>query len=54
MLLYVQIDETLFKDVNDEFMTKAAKTPEEIKSLIEVGFEYVCQKDDLLFFRKRK
>ena len=53
-LLYVQIDETLFKDVNDEFMTKAAKTPEEIKSLIEVGFEYVCQKDDLLFFRKRK
>jgi hypothetical protein len=52
--LYVQIDETLFKDVNDEFTTKAAKTPEELKSLIEVGFEYVYQKDDLLFFRKRK
>ena len=37
-----------------QFTTKAAKTPEELKSLIEVGFEYVCQKDDLLFFRKRK
>lgn len=29
-------------------------TPEEIKSLLEVGFEYVCQKDDLVFLRKRK
>jgi hypothetical protein len=53
-LLYIQIDETLFKDMNDEFMVNAAKTPEEVKSLLEVGFEFVCQKDDLLFFRKRK
>ena len=53
-LLYIQIDENLFKDMNDEFMVKAAKTPEEVKSLLEVGFEFVCQKDDLLFFRKRK
>jgi len=21
---------------------------------LEVGFEYVCEKDDLMFFRKRK
>ena len=53
-LLYIQIDENLFKDMNDEFMVKAAKTPEEVKSLLEVGFEFVCQKDELLFFRKRK
>jgi hypothetical protein len=26
----------------------------EIKALLEVGFEYVCEKDGLLFFRKRK
>jgi hypothetical protein len=31
-----------------------AKTPDEIKTLLEVGFEYVCQKDDMLYFRKRK
>lgn len=25
-----------------------------IKALLEVGFEYICQKDDLMFLRKRK
>jgi len=28
--------------------------PEEIKSLLEVGFEYVCRKDNLIFLKKRK
>jgi hypothetical protein len=31
-----------------------AEKPEEIKALLEVGFEYVCEKDELMFFRKRK
>jgi len=31
-----------------------ADKPEDIKSLLEVGFEYTCEKDGLLFFRKRK
>lgn len=31
-----------------------AKTPGEVQELIEAGFEYVCSKEDLLFFRKRK
>jgi hypothetical protein len=31
-----------------------AKTSEEIKQLLEVGFEYVVEKDNLMFFRKRK
>jgi hypothetical protein len=26
----------------------------EIKSLLEVGFEYICEKDGLMFLRKRK
>jgi len=26
----------------------------EIQALLEVGFEYVCEKGELLFFRKRK
>jgi hypothetical protein len=38
----------------NEYHVKIAKTPEEIKSLLEVGFKYVCEKDDLIFFRKRK
>jgi len=33
---------------------KIAETPKEIKELLEVGFEYVCEKDQKVFFRKRK
>jgi len=40
--------------MTDEFTVKVAKTPNEIQDLLEVGFEYVCEKDDLTFFRKRK
>jgi len=53
-LLYIQIEQALFKESSDEFTVKIARKPEEIKALLEVGFEYVCQKDDLMFFRKRK
>jgi hypothetical protein len=53
-MLYVQVEKTLFEDDNDEFIVKTAKDPEEIKSLLEVGFQYVCEKDGLMFFRKRK
>jgi hypothetical protein len=27
---------------------------EEVKSLLEIGFEYVCEKDNVIFLRKRK
>jgi len=53
-LLYVQIAEVIFKETNDEFTVRVATKPEEIKALLEVGFEYVCEKDGLVFFRKRK
>jgi hypothetical protein len=53
-LLYIQLEKTLFKTGSDEFTVKAVREPEEIQGLLEVGFEYVCQKDSLLFFRKRK
>ncbi len=39
---------------SEEYISKVAQTPEEIQQLIEAGFEFVCQKDDLTFFRKRK
>jgi hypothetical protein len=39
---------------NDEFTVKVAEKPEEIKTLLELGFEYVLQKDNLIFLRKRK
>jgi hypothetical protein len=30
------------------------KAAAEVKTLLEVGFEYICQKDNLIFLRKRK
>ena len=53
-LLYIQLAETIFKNLNDEFTVKVASAKEEIKALLEVGFEYICEKDDLYYFRKRK
>ena len=53
-LLYIQLERALFKEKTDEFHVKVAKNPEEIKALLETGFEYVCSKDGLMFFRRRK
>ena len=39
---------------DDDFTARVARAPEEIKQLLEVGFEYVCEKEGLMFFRKRK
>jgi len=33
---------------------KVAREPEEIKRLLEIGFEYICEKEGLAFLRKRK
>jgi len=53
-LLYIQLAEVIFKESTDEFTVRVASKPEEITPLLEVGFEFVCQKDRLLYFRKRK
>ena len=53
-LLYIQLAETIFKNLSDDFTVKIASSKDEIKGLLEVGFEYVCEKDELLYFRKRK
>lgn len=53
-LLYIQTEKALFNDENDSFEVQAVKEPDEIKGMLEVGFEYVCERDGLMFFRKRK
>ena len=47
-------EKTIFNEHSDKFTVKVASKPEEIKPLLEVGFKYICEKDGLLFFRKRK
>jgi len=53
-LLYIQLAEVIFDESTDEFTVRVASKPEEITELLEVGFEFVCQKDGLLYLRKRK
>ena len=53
-LLYIQLAETIFQDTDEEFTVRVAKTEEEITKLLEVGFEYICEKDERVYFRKRK
>jgi len=51
---YIDIEQTIFEPNSDEFTVKVVSRPEEVKTLLEVGFEYVCQKDGVVFLRKRK
>jgi len=52
-LLYVQLEEALFKDEID-YISKVAKTEAEACVLIESGFDFVCDFDGHKLFRKRK
>lgn len=49
-LIYTQLID--FKD--DDFPLATAKSIEEGQKLIEAGFEYVCDFDDVKLFKKRK
>ena len=53
-MLYIQLEKAFFKSQDDRFIVKATNNHDEIAGLLEVGFEYVCRKDDMLYFRKRK
>lgn len=53
-LLYIQIEQALYQEPADDFTVKVASTAQEIKALLEVGFEYICQRENLVFLRKRK
>ena len=52
--IYINIENTLFEPTSDEFTVRVIEKPEAVKALLEVGFEYICQKDSLIFLRKRK
>lgn len=40
-MIYRDVELALFQTSNDEFHVKVARSLEEIKALLEVGFEYV-------------
>lgn len=53
-LVYIHLEAAIFKTVNDEFTVRTAKTVEEAKKLLEVGFECATEIDGVKLFRKRK
>ena len=53
-LIYVRLEEAIYRSQSDEFICKVAETVEEAKEFIEAGFEYVCDFDGVKLFRKRK
>ncbi|MBS7610344.1 hypothetical protein KEJ19_07305 [Candidatus Bathyarchaeota archaeon] len=52
--LYIHLERALYNSPSDEFFCAVARKDEEIKRLIEAGFEYVCENKGAKFFRKRK
>jgi integrase len=52
-LLYVQLAEELFKD-QQEYVSKVAKNEVDACALVEAGFEYVCDFNNVKIFKKRK
>jgi hypothetical protein len=52
--IYINIERTTFESACDEFTVKVTEKPEEVKALLEAGFEYVCDMDNVKLFRKRK
>jgi len=49
--LYTQLADF---ESDDDFTCRVARTLEEAKQLIEAGFEYICERDGVMLFRKRK
>jgi hypothetical protein len=52
--MHIQIAETLFQQEPDAFTVKVARTEEEITAHLQVGFEWIGEREGLVFPRKRK
>ncbi|EMR73901.1 site-specific recombinase XerD [Thaumarchaeota archaeon SCGC AB-539-E09] len=52
-LKYIQLDEALFSDEDEQYVCKAASTVKEAMKLIEFGFQHVTDFDGVKLFKKR-
>jgi hypothetical protein len=53
-LIYINIENSLFLNTDDEFHVSVAHDLNEACKLLEVGFEYVTDIESAKIFRKRK
>lgn len=51
---YIHLEHALFHTDTDDFICKAAKTPDDASKLIETGFQYVQTINGIHLYRKRK
>jgi len=52
-LKYINVEKVFsYKGKPEEIHVRIAKEKEEIKGLLEVGFEYIYEKEGLLLFKK--
>jgi len=51
---YIHLSKIIFKEENEEYTCKVARTIDEATKLIEAGFEYVCEIEGASLFRRRK
>ena len=52
--IYINLEQAMFDERNDEFHSATAKTVEEARQLIETCFKYIRIYNDVMLFRKRK
>jgi len=53
-LRYVQLEGVLYQRENEDFICKVASTIEEAKTLIEAGFQFICDFNGAKLFKRRK
>ncbi len=51
-LVYTQLVNSIGE--NEEYTSKVARTINDARVLVDAGFEYVCDVEDVKLFRKRK
>ena len=47
-MVYIDIEKAIYGELSQEYNIRVAEDSEEIEKLLEVGFEYVCEKDGKL------
>jgi hypothetical protein len=53
-MIYINLEQALFNETQEEFHVKVAYNLEEACKLLEAGFEYVTDIGGVKVFRKRK
>jgi integrase len=53
-MIYINLEQALFVTSDEDFTCKIAHNPQEELELIEAGFQYVNNRGELAFYKKRK